>query len=234
MICLAVFETDPERKSVIKEWLVRYTIQQNCEMELLWFTDQAPIPKMEKYAQSIQIALIGLDAEDGFAVGQALYDNNPDSRILYYRTSGCDLEPLLSSRPISFYLWENGQEAFLKKLDAVYQEVLLAQTTFRYETKNKLYLLPKRNILYFQSDLRYVNICLLGGEPPRILAKLSRIEQLAGDFFVRIHKSYLVNPKHVLWMDKKSRTVLLSNGEQLPVSEAQYEKACEKLRFIKT
>lgn len=35
MICLAVFEPDPLRKALIKEWLVRYTVQRNCEMELL-------------------------------------------------------------------------------------------------------------------------------------------------------------------------------------------------------
>lgn len=233
MICLAVFEADPSRKATIKDWLVRYTVQQNCEMELLWFVDDDPAPKMEKHAERIQIALISLDSEKGFEIGQALYEKNPDCRILYYRSAECDLVPLLSSRPVSFYLWQNGREVFLEKLDKVYNDVLLSQTTFRYETKNKLYLLPKRNILYFQSDLRYVNIRLLHGEHPRILAKLSEIEQLAGDFFVRIHKSYLVNPRHVLWMDKKNHLVLLTNGEQLPVSDAQYEKACEKLRSVK-
>lgn len=96
-----------------------------------------------------------------------------------------------------------------------------------------MYLLSKRNILYFQSDLRYVNICLVHGENPRILAKLSAIEELAGELFVRIHKSYLVNAKHVLWMDKKNHLVLLTNGEQLPISDAQYEKVCEKLRTAK-
>ncbi|MBQ8621403.1 MAG: LytTR family transcriptional regulator [Oscillospiraceae bacterium] len=233
MICLGVFETDPERKNTIKEWLVRYSIRQNCELELLWFMEEDPISKMEKYAPKLQIALISLDNENGALIGGALYGKNQDCRILYYRGGPCELEPLLASRPISFYLWETGREAFLEKLDRVYQEVLLARTTFRYETKNKMYLLPKGNILYFQSDLRYVNICLLQGENPRILAKLSEIEQLAGEGFLRIHKSYLVNPAHILWMDKKNHSVLLTNGEQLPVSDAQYERACEKLRRSK-
>lgn len=233
MICLAVFETDPGRKNTVKEWLVRYTVQHDCEFELLWFMEEDPTGKIHKYAPKLQIALICLDGEKGSEIGAALYEQNPDCRILYYRSTVCDLEPMLATRPISFYLWEAGREIFLEKLDSVYQEVLLAQSTFHYETKNKMYLLPKWNILYFQSDLRYVNIRLLHGEQPRILAKLSEIEQLAGDLFVRIHKSYLVNPKHVLWMDKKNHLVLLTNGEQLPVSDAQYERACERLRTVK-
>lgn len=233
MICLAVFETNPARRDTIKQWLVRYSIVHNCELELLWFVEKAPAERLEKYAPQIQIALIGLDGAAGADPGFALYEKNQDCRILYYRSTRCDLEPLLATRPISFYLWEDGREIFLEKLDSVYQEVLLAQTTFHYETKNKMYLLPKGNILYFQSDLRYVNICMLQGENPRILAKLSQMEPLAGDTFVRIHKSYLVNRKHVLWMDKKNHLVFLRNGEQLPVSDAQYESACEKLRPVK-
>lgn len=230
MICLGVFESDPVRKNILKEWLVRYTIQRNCELELLWFVENDPTGKIEKYASRLQIALVSLDGEKGTEIGAALYKQNQDCRILYYRSGSCDMMPLLATRPISFYLWEDGRETFLEKLDSVHQELLLAQSTFRYETKNRMYLLPKWNILYFQSDLRYVNIRLLQGEHPRILAKLSEIEQLAGDLFVRIHKSYLVNAKHVLWMDKKNHLVLLTNGEHLPVSDAQYEKVCERFR----
>lgn len=232
MICLGIFETDPGRKELLKQWLVRYTIQRNCELELLWFTEPDPRGRLETYAPRLQIALIGLDTEAGAETGAALYGENPDCRILYYRSAPCDLEPLLCTRPVSFYLWETGREAFLAKLEEVYMDVVLTRTTFRYETKSSMYLLPKGNILYFQSDLRYVNICLRSGENPRLPAKLSQIEALAGAPFVRIHKSYLVNARHVLWMDRKNHTVVLSNGQQLPVSDAQYESACQAFRAM--
>lgn len=233
MICLGIFDTDPVRKDTLKQWLVRYTVQRNCELELLWFTEQDPSEKIAKYAPRLQIALIGLDAEAGQGIGARLYSQNPECRILYYRSTPCDLEPLLCSRPVSFYLWEKGREAFLDKLDGVYMDVVMTSTTFRYETKSSMYLLPKGNILYFQSDLRYVNICLRSGESPRLPAKLSQIEALAGAPFVRIHKSYLVNARHVLWMNRKNHTVVLSNGQQLPVSDAQYDSACQAFRAMK-
>ena len=232
MICLAVFEPDTERKATIKELLVRYTIQRNIEMELLWFAADNPVPKIEKYAEHIQIALVSLEYSKGTEAGQCLYQRNPDCRILYYRASECDLEPLLPTRPIGFYLWENSGETFLIKLDNACNDVLMLQTTFRYETKSKMYLILKRNILYFQSDLRYINVCTIHGDNPRIFAKLSQIESCAGSLFVRIHKSYLVNLKHILWIDKKTHLVLLTNGEQLPVSAAQYEQVCERLRTL--
>lgn len=233
MICIAVLEPDVKRQKILRDWLVRFTVQRNCELELLRFTDENPIAKLQAYTKQIQIALISLDNEHGEEIGKYLYEQNQDCRICYYREKPCALEALLLTRPIGFYLWHGAQERFLQKFNEIYEEVLFAQATFRYETKSRMYLLPKQNILYFQSDLRYVNICLIHGDNPRVPAKLSEVEQFVGDGFVRIHKSYLVNSKHVLWMDKKNHIVFLSNGEQLPVSDAQYETACEKLRNAK-
>lgn len=233
MICVAILESDPKRMETLRQWLITYTVQSDCELELLRFTDKNPTSKLEKYVKQVQIALISLDNELGEELGKQLYEKNPDCRICYYRQMPCELQPLLLSRPIGFYLWQDGKENFLCKFNEIYEEVLLSQTTFRYETKSRIYLLPKRNILYFQSDLRYVDICLLQGDNPRILAKLSEVEILAGEMFVRIHKSYLVNAGYVLWMDKKNHMVQLINGEQLPVSDAQYDKVCEKFSVVK-
>lgn len=233
MICVAVLEPDEKRHKLLRDWLVSFTVQRDCELDLLRFTDEKATTKLEKYAKQIQIALISLDNEHGKEIGRTLYQQNQDCRICYYREQPCPLEGLLPTRPIGFYLWKGAQEGFLQKFQEIYEEVLLAQSTFRYETKSRMYLLPKQNILYFQSDLRYVNICLLSGDNPRILAKLSDMESFAGDGFVRIHKSYLVNAKYVLWIDKKNHSVYLSNGEQLPVSDTQYETASEMLRHKK-
>ena len=229
MICVAIFEPDTSRMADIRKWLTKYTVQNNCELELLRFEERNPIEKVEKYAKAIQIALISLDNVRGEEIGKALYRENQDCRICYYREMPCDLQPLLSSRPIEFYLWKDGEEMFLQKFGQIYEEVTNSQTLFCYETKSRSYLIPKQNILYFQSDLRYVNIRLLQGESPRILSKLSDIEKLAGSTFVRIHKSYLVNLKYVLWLDKKSHMVQMADGEQLPISDAQYDMACKRI-----
>lgn len=232
MIRLAVIEKDSDRRSILRKWLVTYTVRQDCQLDIFWVVDENPVEKVQKHAARIQIALIDLDSESSESCGKALYDANPDCRILYYRAEPCNLVPLLSSRPISFFLWAKGVDAFLETFNAVYREVLFAQTSFRYETKSRMYLLSKQSILYFQSDLRYVDIHMVQGEHPRILAKLNDVAPFAGDGFLRIHKSYLVNTRHVLWLDKKSHLVQLSNGEQLPVSEAQYDRVCEKLRTV--
>ena len=64
----------------------------------------------------------------------------------------------------------------------------------------------------------------------QILAKLSEMEPLAGDAFVRIHKSYIVNSYYVDCVRKKNHTVELLNGEILPISTANYEATLKKFR----
>lgn len=230
MMHLAIIERDPVRMETIREWLLDYSRKQNCYFDAIKVSVANPADIIGKYVAQLQIALIDLDNDGGEKCGDTLYKMNPDCRILYYRSEPCSLVPLLSSRPISFFLWPKGRNAFLERFDAVCKEVAFAQTTFRYETKSRIYLLAKRNILYFQSDLRYIDIHMQHDENPRILAKLNEIEAIAGDVFVRIHKSFLVNAKHILWLDKKNHQILISNGEQLPISDAQYDNVCVKLR----
>lgn len=223
------------RKSHIEDlkiWIEKYSLQKNCYFSAIEFTDNEAVSKIRKYAPIFQIALISLDSAEGEACGRIIYENNPECRIMYYRSEPCTLVPLLSSRPISFFLWPKGEAVFLKRFEEMCQEFIYAKI-FHYETRSREYLIPKSKILYLQSDLRYVNIHVLQGENPRILSKLAEMEPLMGESFIRVHKSYLVNAKHVLYLDKKNHLVLMCNGEQIPVSDAQYEKACEKLRSVK-
>ena len=232
MMCLAVIDSNSEHRNIIRNWIIKYTVQQNCEIETLWIIDQDPIEKIAKYAVRFQMVLINLDLNIGEECGRVLYENNPDCRILYYSERDYALYPVLSTRPIGYMFWNDGEKEFIQKFDEIYKEVMFSISSFRYETRSTIHLFFKRNILYFQSDLRYVNICLIKGESPRILAKLSDIEKHAGEGFIRIHKSFVVNIKHVIGVDKKNHSVLMSNREILPISDSQYEEVCETLRYI--
>ena len=62
---------------------------------------------------------------------------------------------------------------------------------------------------------------------------LSDLEaQLDPTKFVRVHRSFLVNIDFVNGIERKSKdgqVALLSNGRQIPVSRAGYERLCAKV-----
>ena len=230
MIYGAVFDTNEKSREYIRKWLISFLIKENMEMDMLWFSKEVSEGTIAKYVDKIHLALISIDCEYGSEVGKNLYKLNPSCRICYNRSIVCDVIPLLSSRPIGFYIWQNGEEEFAQIISMIIKEISTAKDIFRYETKKGLYLIPIRNILYMQSDLKYVQIHKVNGTQEKIFAKLTQVEEKLNNCFVRIHKSYIVNRDYVSFIDKKEHMAVLCNGEHIPISEAQYGKAMEKLR----
>lgn len=233
MICAAVFEKKEKSRELLREWLVRYLVQSNRELNLLWFTGDMTREKLDRYASGIDFALISLDGEEGRKAGALLYEKNPECRICYYRSGPCALEPLLPTRPAAFFLQEQGEPEFQKILGRILEELSGAKDIFFYEGRKEMYCLPMAQILYLQSDLKYVQIHSRTRGDLRLFSKLSSLEGRLDGRFVRIHKSYIVNSSYVEAVDKKKHMVRLSDGEQLPVSDAWYERTLERFREMK-
>lgn len=220
MIRIAVFDSDPDRRAAIKRSVSAFTIQNSVDLDVFWFTQSA---KVDKYASLIHIALISLDDAEGSATGRRLYGLNEDCRIVYYSASKRELIPLLSVRPRGFCSPEVGGD-LMKYIGDIVGELKKSSGFFYHETRRELYLLPYRSILYFQSDLKYVNIYLRGGGTEKLYAKLSEIEKRLGAGFLRLHKSYIVNTSYVQTVDKSDKAAVLCDGETIPVSDANYKQ----------
>jgi len=89
---------------------------------------------------------------------------------------------------------------------------------FVYEFERQTYRRSYREILYFESSLRRVTIHTKNNKNKNtdiFYGKLDDIEK-SSPMFARIHKSFLVNKRHIRSLS--ADTVILSNGETLPVS----------------
>ena len=240
MFCIGLYETDKSRRGSMRERIVRYAMQADIEVSVLYITGEALPADIGKYAKQMQIALLSMDSPEYLELGKNIYRGNPECRICFYKSEKCDLEPVLEARPIGFYRLRERPEAqgdhrtgtadnpfFGDKLDSFVKDILAAGGAFRYETRKNAFFLPLQDILYFQSDLKYVDIHLRENPDQRIYGRLTDIEQALekdglSNRFIRIHKSYLVNIRHIVLLDKVNHTVALISGEQLPVSGAQY------------
>lgn len=83
------------------------------------------------------------------------------------------------------------------------------------------------DIIWIEGLKDYVRIHLNGNSKP-VVARMSMKgleEQLPGDQFVRIHKSYIVSKKYITSVKKSSVQL---NGQELPVGES-YKDAVEKI-----
>lgn len=224
MFCMAIFETDEKRKSTLHDYLTQYIFEKDMDLDIFWFTDQHAVQKLEKYSDDLCLALVSLEEIDGRRFGQQLYSLNPTCRICYYKTVSCDLESLLTSRPIRFYLWDLGQKEFSDMMNSLISEIEAAMDFFCFSTRREIYYLPTSSILYCESDLKHVLIYCKNNKKIRIFAKLSEVEDKLGTSFIRIHKSYIVNRLFVKKIDKQTHTCRIADDMSLPISDAQYGK----------
>ena len=240
---VAFFDGNQENYLLFREWIVAYTIQRGLEFEILSFTGQSALSVLDKYASSISFAFISMDHENGLDIGARLSVCNPCCYMCYYCSQNrYEIHTLLHSRPYD-YIYETGDKEMLNQImDEMLSAYLQAKGVFFYNSRREVLCCSIRNLLYFQSDLKHVIIKTSlhdqmktdRFDEKRLYMKLSDVEhelkrQQIGHSFIRIHKSYLVNMIHIVDINKKAHTVRLSSGEDLPISEAYYQTAGERI-----
>lgn len=90
-------------------------------------------------------------------------------------------------------------------------------------TASKIYQIPYNQILYVASEGSYCVIKLENGEEIRSSIHLKKLaERLGNNAFFRIHHQYLVNIEKISFVNRQpTLTVVLLNGEKLPVSRSK-------------
>lgn len=92
------------------------------------------------------------------------------------------------------------------------------ECNFEYKNQGNSYRIMYKDILYFQSDGRKINI-VMEKKIESFYGKLSEIEQMCPEgVFLRIHKSYLINMCHAKEITYK--WIKMINGDVLDISRS--------------
>ena len=89
-------------------------------------------------------------------------------------------------------------------------------------------------IIRCQGESNYTHIYFEGKKPLLVAKTLVEFEDLLREYnFVRVHKTHLVNLKHVsAYSRNDGGRIILSNGDEVAVSRRRKELVKEKLRLI--
>lgn len=230
-ISIAVCERDRSRMERLRTLLTDLTLREDLETQVYWLYGGNQQQKLLEYASCLHLTLISLDQPQALDLGRALYAANPDCYLLYYKQQGCDLTPLLCTRPIAFHAGQTDSPALREQLCDLFQSLWSDGNLFRYESKAALCLLPYGSIQYMESEYKYVLLHVTHGPTTRLYAKLDDMAaRMNSPYFMRVHQSYLVNLRHVQGVDKTHRCLTLSDGTTIPISKRYYEATLEALR----
>ena len=111
-------------------------------------------------------------------------------------------------------------------VDAIYDEWLERdgknQLSGKYSisVKDETVLVDFTEILYIKAQGRYSDVCLAGNRNLRVCKNIGHFEkELLKKGFVRCHKSYLVNCKHIVKLNKTDGGFIeISNGTSIEIS----------------
>ncbi len=108
-----------------------------------------------------------------------------------------------------------------------------------FDEYDRMHIVYIRDILYLEGDDHYVIYHLSSTcdiNKSRMREKVSNCLEMYSSYgFVKIHKSLLVNLKHVTYIDKRASDVEMDNGEHLPIT-SRYKKDVEEkyLQYMRT
>lgn len=98
--------------------------------------------------------------------------------------------------------------------------------------KNQYVAINKKDIVFIKALGKYSEIHVMPKKQYISYKNLKEFEQAMPDFLVRIHHSYLVNSSCIVSYSRDTSHVLLSSGEEIPVSVRKREELFKKFRVF--
>ncbi|GAB4025438.1 LytR/AlgR family response regulator transcription factor [Spirosoma koreense] len=91
--------------------------------------------------------------------------------------------------------------------------------------------IPLSQVLYLQGAWNYTTVHLISGKQHVLACTLRTMQGRTG--FLRIHKSFLVNPKHIIGLSRGTARyngqIKLTGGKELSIARRQYESVRQQV-----
>lgn len=182
-----------------------------------------------------RVDLIFLDIEllegNGIDIGNAVRETLNDfyTAIVYVSYEESYAMSLFRSRPYDFLVKPIGEKAVEDVINRYIKEACLRNLQFTYKKEGGYRRIPFNEILYFRSMNRKVIMKMINHEDEFYL-KLSDIERQLPPYFIRVHKSYIINQNHVKSYNYEA--IEMINGENIGITKP-YRNAVQESLYRK-
>ena len=231
MLDIAICDDDNSFAGGLEETLCRMEKTYGLKFEIDVYQDGCSLVKEVMSGKRYDIICMDIQMRemDGVEAARQIRKLDRVVELIYVTSYDSYMKEVFEVTPSGFIVKPLNQKEFETTFCRVMRTVIGQDAYYRFRYKKEEYKLLIRNILYFTSDLRKTYIVEEGGRYMEY-RKLNDISKNLGQkngMFVRIHKSYLVNYRHIVRFSYD--TVKLSNGEVLPVSSHRKQEVDEQL-----
>lgn len=238
---VVVCDDSMEDLEQIKRLLTKYMeTSGTAQLDVAYYTDSAALyQQIQAKAQAdIYILDMIMSEKSGIDIGTLIRNNDEKSAIIYITSSDDFAFEAYGVHAVRYILKPVGEELFTEALDYAISGISRDKEDVVYTVKTKegLVSVPYSRIEYIENYSRTLNICLTDQRTVQsIFIRRSFDEEIReivahGDF-VQVHKSFLVNLRHVEKL--ASGSVLMKSGARIPVSKTRTaDVKKEYLKFV--
>lgn len=231
MLDIAICDDDNSFTGGLEEMLCRMGKTYGLRFEIDVYQDGSSLVNEIRGGKRYDVICLDIQMQemDGVEAARQIRRLDRVVELIYVTSYDSYMKKVFEVSPSGFIVKPLDQKEFETTFYRVLQTVIGQDAYYRFRYNKEEYKLPIRDILYFTSELRKTYIIEEGGRymEYRKLNDISKILEQGKGMFVRIHKSYLVNYRHILRFSYD--TVKLSNGEVLPVSSHRKQEVEEQL-----
>lgn len=240
MITVILIDDEPLARSIVKEYLAGYpqlNIVQECNDGF------EGVKAIAQYNPDLIFLDIQMPKINGFEMLELL-ENPPavifttafdEYAIRAFETHAIDY--LL--KPFSKERFDRSMQKWLQQRNTdkgLHVSSILADTTSQQQLSqnrivvkfnNKIKIIPLQDIYFLEAADDYVKIYTAEGQFLKNKTMQYFETLLAGEQFVRTHRSYITNVQYITRLDpyeKDTYTAILKSGEKVPVSKTGYAK----------
>ena len=95
---------------------------------------------------------------------------------------------------------------------------------FKYKFNKVEYMVKSKDIAYLNSFGKYISIVLKDSNEALFIAHLNDIEDKLGEYFFRVHQSFIINMKLIKRIETSNVIILINDTERsIPISRGRYK-----------
>ena len=239
---IVICDDEPGYRALLHERILQYGFEQDFEAQIAEYESGGQLIAALDAGERADVYFLDIQMEngddDGIRVAKELRRRGENGLIVYvtsfidYAQTGYEVKAfryllksqISGSRKPAQYNKANAPacpDKLAEVLSAVRKE-LFGEEYFSFRINRETLRVEKGKILYLESDKRQIFI-YTGDESYCFYGSLDQAQEQLGEGFLRCHRSYLVNLKHIQRYSREQ--ISLKGGAAVPVSRS-YAKEC--------
>ena len=233
MLHVLICDDDPNHRANMEAIITKHIATEDVKMELIVSASgpEEVLEYLEKHPDKHGLYFLDVDLQheiDGITLGAKIRETDPLAKIVFVTTHE-ELAYLTFRQKVEAmdYIVKNcpedvetrTRECVLGAYKRYMQKKDAEPKYFMINTHGTLQKIPHDDILFFETHPRISERMILHMEDKEIDFRgiISKIESLVPEFY-RCHKSFLVNPRQIVRVDKVTKEAIMVDGSRVHVA----------------